>query len=51
MTEDESKSGLGAILWLASKDNRDEETRNMAKEILDTICYIQHAQDGKEAKR
>lgn len=29
------------LAWLASRENRDEETRRQAQDILDTLLYIQ----------
>lgn len=37
-----------SIFWAASKENKDEEVRKMAKEILtkllDTLCYMEQMQ-------
>lgn len=35
------ENGYQALAWLASNLNNDLETHNMAKEILDKMCYIE----------
>lgn len=44
------ENGYQALGWLASHDNDDLETRNMAKEILDKMLYLQMNVFDKENK-
>lgn len=42
---------LEPIIWAASPANRDDETRAMAKNILDTLCYIAHGGNEKQSAK
>lgn len=50
MAESNDKSLFENLSWAASAENKDEETRDMAKDILDALCYIQHVHVKTEAK-
>lgn len=47
----EERVDLEPILWAASPANRDDETRAMAKDILDTLCYIAHGGTEKQSAK
>ena len=48
--ESNDKSRFENLFWAASAENKDEETRDMAKDILDKLFYIQHVHVKTEAK-
>ena len=41
---------LEPIIWAASPANRDDETRAIAKELLDMLYYIAHGGEKRSAK-
>lgn len=46
----EERVDLEQILWAASHANRDDETRALAKDLLDTLYYIAHGVEKRSAK-
>ena len=46
----EERIDLEPILWAASPANRDDETRALAKDILDRMYYITHVVEKRSAK-
>ena len=44
------ENGYQALAWLASNLNNDLETCNMAKEILDKMCYIEMMECDRRKK-
>ena len=42
---------LEPIIWAASPANRDDETRAMAKELLDMLYYIAHGGTEKQSEK
>ena len=46
----EERVDLEPILWAASPANRDDETRALAKDILDRLYYITHGVEKRSAK-
>ena len=50
MVESNDNIDFEPLFWAASAENKDKETRDMANDVLDTLCYIQHVQVKTEAK-
>ena len=46
----EERVDLDPILWAASPANRDDETRALAKDILDRLYYITHCVEKRSEK-
>lgn len=42
MVESNDNIDFEPLFWAASTENKNKETRDMAKEILDTLCFIQN---------
>lgn len=50
MKKDENGVGWDAVFWLASSENKDQELREMAKDILDKLCHLEQLRDVRDDK-
>lgn len=50
MKKAENGVGWDAVFWLASSENKDQELREMAKDILDKLCHLEQLRDIRNDK-
>ena len=45
LDEETRKKFVNGLCWIASKENKDDETRASAREILDELLFLYHMRE------